>query len=178
MEIIWGITLPFPQEYPEEPQRFHNLKPCVIMSSASAYTNIFCVIKRGRAGAGGQCAALIWPWPDVSSPGFHPAALRHSPSLWMWKPPHSSAICPSIHHPACPPPLLRVTQPGAPQKELQLCVEVVLWLAKEGSLKWQLQTALVVLPSDSPKLWLCSLTCTGSSPRSDVRWPRADLQPH
>lgn len=80
MEIIWGITLPFPQEYPEEPQRFHNLKPCVIMSYTCAYTNILCVIKRGgRAGAVGQRDALIWSLARCLQPRVSPSSSQTLP---------------------------------------------------------------------------------------------------
>lgn len=175
MEIIWRITLPFPQEYPEEPQRFHNLKPCVIMSYAFAYTNIFCAIKRGgRAGA--VANVMLWsdPWPDVSSPGLHPAALRHSPSLQTGETtmffsnlPQQSPPCLSSQ------PLLRVTvfTTGRSSPAWKWLCGMALW---HGSVTWLcglsqgtwrgLQTLLEVLPSDSPRLWLCSSACTGPLP--------------
>lgn len=125
---------------------------------------------------------MLWsnPWPDVSSPGFQPAALRRSPSLQTWEPPRSSAICPSIHHPICPPSASYVrpcSQPGAPALHGSGFVTGH-GGASQRAAKGGLQTVLAALPSDSPKLWLCSSTCTGSLRRSDVRWPRADLQPH
>lgn len=67
MEIIWGLTLPFPQEYPEEPQRFHNLKPCVIMSyilhtqTSSAWSN-------EEAEQGLWASVTLWSDPCQMSP--------------------------------------------------------------------------------------------------------------
>lgn len=175
MEIIWGITLLFPQEYPEEPQRFHNLKPCVIMSYTFAHTNI--VWSNEEAEQGLWANVMLWsdPCPDVSSPGFHPAALSHSPSLQTGE---TTMFFSNL--PQHSPPYLS-TQPLLSQV-LQLCMEVALWLATVGPLTGQLkgdskqswQSSHLI----SPKLWLCSSACTGSLPRSDARWPRADLQPH
>lgn len=181
MEIIWGTTLPFPQEYPEEPQRFHNLKPCVIMTYASAYTNIFCVIKRGgRAGAVGPCDALIWPLARCLQP-------RVSPSSSQTLPKHPDRGNHHVLQPSAPAFTTLPVHPASPtcdhvhNQVLQLCMEAALWLPMVGPLTGQLKGT--ANSPGSPPIWFpqaqaLQLSMHSIINRSDVRWSRTDLQAH